>query len=452
MRRLPAALVLALLAALTPGHGEAAGSPAGPLQPALRAMVQREPGPYEIFVHGRAGTVDAIGAAASAGALPIATFWRLSAVYTIVSKAQLARLAADPRVGYLEANLPLRPLLDTARKATRAVNVPNSATLRDAQNNPIDGRGVGVAIVDSGVDATHPDLAGRVKKNVKFVSCCRFVELENTDDAGGHGTHVAGIVAGTGAVNGQFTGVAPGATLYAFGAGFGLNVLFATSAMDYIVENFDTFDPPIKVMNNSWGGSGNYDRNSVSAKATKALIAEGVVVVWAAGNESGDGRRDMTTSESKEPTPGAISVANYDDGDSGTRDGDLDDSSSRGRTGRPDTYPDVSAPGASITSTCRVWLPVCATGARLDYPEAYADLGGTSMAAPHVAGIVALVRQYRPNLTPAQIEDLLEDTARKFTAGGAYETDPTNPDNTTSFDKGHGLVDALGALLRLASS
>ena len=68
------------------------------------------------------------------------------------------------------------------------------------------------------------------------------------------------------------------------------------------------------------------------------------------------------------------------------------------------------------------------------------------MASPYVAGVVAQIVGARPATTPARVEDLLEDTAHRFTAGGAYEPDPRNATTPTSFDKGHGLVDVLGAL------
>jgi serine protease AprX len=76
-------------------------------------------------------------------------------------------------------------------------------------------------------------------------------------------------------------------------------------------------------------------------------------------------------------------------------------------------------------------------------------MSGTSMAAPHITGIVAQLYQVSPSLTPAQVENVLEDTAWKSFGTGQYEADPFNADNTTSFDRGHGLVDALAAVRAL---
>jgi serine protease AprX len=74
------------------------------------------------------------------------------------------------------------------------------------------------------------------------------------------------------------------------------------------------------------------------------------------------------------------------------------------------------------------------------------------MAAPHIAGIVAQLYQADPALTPARVEDVLEDTALKFTNGAPYQADPLNPDSTASFDKGHGLVDVVAAVESLLAA
>ncbi|HWL64379.1 MAG TPA: S8 family serine peptidase, partial [Actinomycetota bacterium] len=154
-------------------------------------------------------------------------------------------------------------------------------------------------------------------------------------------------------------------------------------------------------------------------------------------------------STAKDPTPGVVTAGNYEDRNTGERNAAMYSQSSRGRSGQPSTYPDVAAPGAAIMSTCRPNLPVCASGATTAHTKDYASLFGTSMAAPHVAGIAAMLYQADPGLTPAQVEDLLLDTAHKFTAGAAYEADPQNPGGTTSFDKGAGLADAVAALRAL---
>jgi serine protease AprX len=145
----------------------------------------------------------------------------------------------------------------------------------------------------------------------------------------------------------------------------------------------------------------------------------------------------------QDPLPGILMVASYDDRETGTRNGATSSFSSRGLQSNSATYPDISAPGSNILSACRPALLICS--AELADTN-YGTISGTSMATPHMAGIVAQVMQAAPALTPGQIENLLEDTAYKFSGGGGYVSDPRNTDNTTSYDKGHGLVDAAAAV------
>lgn len=355
----------------------------------------------------------------------------------------------------------------------------------------IDGAGVGVAVVDSGIDGTHPDLAANVGGNVRVVctvpggliavgggtglgfSECRgpkeYVPMADTDVGGGHGTHVAGIVAGTGeASNGTYHGAAPGATLFGVAAGTVLTVENALDGLRWVLENHDQVTPAIRVVNNSWGsGHRRADENDqltgAMTKMQNALIQDGVTVVFAAGNSGGNGSRPTTSVQCVNTTPGNVCVASTYDADEGNRDGPVSSFSSRGQgdnttTNRDEsqrwTWPDVSAPGQFIISTCRYTLPVCwaHAGQVEDPPNSYSELSGTSMAAPHVSGIVAQLYQVNPGLTPAQVEDVLEDSAYKFAFDpadafdGSYGRDPFNRNDTSSFDKGHGIVDVVEAV------
>jgi serine protease AprX len=148
-------------------------------------------------------------------------------------------------------------------------------------------------------------------------------------------------------------------------------------------------------------------------------------------------------------------VASYDDLDTGTRNGVVSDFSSRGAPGQPATYPDISAPGSNITSACRPYLVICSTGldphngpGPLDLAT-FNTISGTSMATPHIVGIVAQLLQVSPNATPAQIENAIKSTAFKFTDGAPYEAVGSY---TTSVDKGTGLVDAYSAALSLGAA
>jgi serine protease AprX len=163
----------------------------------------------------------------------------------------------------------------------------------------------------------------------------------------------------------------------------------------------------------------------------------------------------MTNPAGQDPTGGIISVASYYDEDTGTRDGVVSEYSSRGAQADPSTWPDLSAPGENITSSCRLYLPICASGLDPRNGPGALDVGtfntisGTSMAAPHIAGIVAQLFQARPSATPAQIETALKSTTYRFSDGAPYTTVDGYP---TSFDKGTGLVDVVAAAQSLSAT
>ena len=427
--------------------------------------------------------------------LDVGTVYDDIAVYVAHGEARdLRRLAHSSSVEAIEANRKLTFFTDSSHKATRGQDVLDGAiTLPDG--TVIDGSGVGVAIVDSGIDGSHPALRNRMASNVKIMCASHVtsvyidpivrpdecvhpagkvvVPMDDTDtpSAGGHGTHVAGIVAGE--PNGTpYHGAAPGARLYGISVGMAVTVENALDGMRWVLDTNAAAvaagdEPPIHVVNNSWGTdqharypAGGPQPNHLyfaTWKMQDALVASGVTVVQAAGNTGGNGSAATTSPQCVNQTPGVICVANYYDGDTGTRAGNIDGSSSRGVAGTAfaDTWPDVSAPGTRIVSTCRLTLPVCSgdalqgnTDSHIEEPpNQYARLTGTSMAAPHVAGIVAQLLQADPSLTPAEIEDVLEDTAYKFIWGSKYDfVDPANADDASSFEKGHGLVDVLAAV------
>ncbi len=399
--------------------------------------------------------------------------------------SEIRALAADPSVDAIEADRPVRLMLDRATGATRVdealagFTTPKRQTVRG-----VDGRGVSVAIVDTGVDGTHPMFqmggASKVVRNIKMA--CYDLEVDgclesgptepatwidvtdagndtDTGSGGGHGTHVAGIAAGVGVTtsNGaRLHGAAPGAKVVGVSMGLTLRVTTAAASLNWVLEHHRApcgadvdakSCPPIKVVNNSWSVTlpgQPHDPNRAIVKLENALADAGVTVVWAAGNSGGTGGDETTSSDANSPRGGILSVANYDDMDSGSRNHVLAPSSSRGERGSPQTYPDLAAPGTNILSSCRPTLPVCRLGASID-PD-YATISGTSMAAPHVVGIVALLLHANPKLTPAQIEDVLEDTAHPITFGASYERDPLNRGAMTSYDKGHGLIDAASAV------
>lgn len=472
-----AALVLVTsLATASPAQaGITSGSYLAPVSPALATAIATLPKttPYGAYVNVRGGSAaDRATLLADHGLNVVTDFPSIGVAYGTGSLGAIATLRRAPQVSYLSTDSALKLLDDTSGWATRVEQVQRAmgnGPYRDAAGRVLNGTGIGVAVVDSGIDGTHPDLASRMVRNTKY-KCSSMVlvppcfgvmmrlPLANTDPSSGHGSHVAGIVAGDGtASQGTFRGVAPGASLYGFGIGDGDRVWtseVAAAFQDILDSNAaGTNTPPIRIVTNSWGnGAGSvYNPNDVISLLVKQLVASGVTVLFAAGNgdatgNGGDGSADRLSSTAKDPTPGVITVANYDDAGTGTRDGELASSSSRGKRGVPTAYPDLSAPGSGITSTCLPAQAICATGAFWEWQPYYQQLTGTSMATPAVAGMVALLLQARPTLTPTQLESLLQDTAYKFGDSTTYEADPQNPGGTVSFDKGAGLVDMQAAL------
>lgn len=499
-----------------------------------------------VAVHGK--TYRAAAEAIRATGLQEIDSWeKVQGALAVGTAASIERLVHEPGIMYLQGDRPLRLMMETAPTATRAEDalrgfsatraeprpdkpgktrkecrrvkrngrtsrvcrtvrgpsVPQPPILHPATSAPVDGSGVSIAIIDSGIDAQHPMFmengVSRVLRN--FQPACTDIEglcvgssdregghgnadddffvevppdappagshspLANTDHGGGHGTHVAGIAGGghvTTSDGHRLHGVAPGVKLFGFSSDIGINLLATSAALNWILEHHRQpcgpgvgadVCPPIRVVNNSYGpdGGGEYNAADSSTQIAEALADEGVVTVWAQGNDGGNGSQNLSNPPAQSPVQGILGVANYDDAGAGTRDGTLSPSSSRGRAGRRSTYPDLSAPGTDITSACGPTMVICQSfGADLDY----GTISGTSMAAPHVAGAVAQLiqagRQEGVELTPAQIEDILEDTAYKFTGGGAYEDDIlARNDGTTSYDKGHGLIDAKTAVARV---
>lgn len=380
----------------------------------------------------------------SAGGEILYTFGSVPAAYVLATVAEAEALSKHPQIQYVENDRPVVLNLATSKAALRLPELLNPATgLRDPSGNPLDGRGIAVAVIDIGVDGTHPDLphwslnptnpllAGNIKVESLFT-----VDLPTTDQTSGHGTHVTSILAGRGVTDPTLQGVAPGVRVWSLAIGEVQTTLWPNQALDWVVQNHNRVNPPIKVVTNSWGSGSSYDPNSVTTRLVNQLVMAGVTVVFAAGNSGGDGSIATTTSQCQIPTAGVICVAAYDDRGQGTRDGGIAPYSSRGKISDSNSWPDLSAPGHRILAA----RPIAGAVTGVGLLNAYVELDGTSMAAPHVAGAVALVLQARPGLSPAQMEAILENTAYKYADGGAYGTSGHHA-------KGAGLLDAYAAVL-----
>lgn len=372
----------------------------------------------------------------------------------IATKDQIEQLAANPEVQSIYMNKQLSYFNADATAITGVDKARTDDSFRKANGGlPVSGKGVGVVVNDSGVDGTHKDheLGKNLVQNVMAQTNLNALapgllpisyqeNVPNTDSNSGHGTHVAGTVGGTGAMSGgKYEGAAPGADLIGYGSGAALFVLDGIGGFDYAITHQSQYN--IRVITNSWGSSGDFDPNDPINIASKKAHDRGITVLFAAGNE-GPGEN---THNPYAKAPWVISVA------AGVKDGTLADFSSRGTKGVGGTFtmdgkewtwkdePTVTAPGVDIVST-RVLAPVSSLSADQDaqtietaYLPYYTTMSGTSMATPHVAGIVALMLEANPQLSPDEIKSILEQTATNMPG---YET----------WEVGAGYVNAYAAI------
>ena len=314
--------------------------------------------------------------------------------------------------------------------AIETVNVP-----KVWESKGLSGKGIGVAVVDSGV-ADHPDLAGRIVARVDLTGEASY------GDPGGHGTYVAGLIAGDGTSSkGAWTGVAPQANIVSVrvidATGHAkLSTIFA--GLQWVLANRVTYN--IRIANLSFGGtalSGYQD--DLLASAVEMLNFAGLTVVVSAGN-SGAGQSTITTPATD---PFVITVGADDDHNtSGLRDDSVAKWSSRGPTAFDGiAKPDLIAPGRKV-------IGLRAAGSTIDalYGDRrvkakgasvaqYFTMSGTSVAAPIVAGVVALYLERHPSATPREVKRQLTATARPL--AGVRAT-----------DQGAGVVDAYAAVTK----
>jgi serine protease AprX len=344
-------------------------------------------------------------------------FRSLPAVYVTATKQQLVSVSRLTRVRSLYGN---RTLSFNADPYFNITGLPRAAADSDLRNDngglPYSGRNVTVAVLDTGINSAHPDLSGKVAQNVKladlqsspagFVYPVRIEGLANTDLVSGHGTHVSGIIGGSGnASAGRYAGVAPGAKLLGLSVGEA-SLLHVLSGFDYLLDRGPAYG--VKVVNCSFSAATVYDPNDPVNVATKMLTDTGVNVVFSAGN-SGPGNGTLNPYAA---APWVISVGATD------HSGALANFSSRGSFGGSG-QPSLVAPGTSIigprglaSSTGVVGLAGSDTQrlSAADLPN-YTTATGTSFSAPQVAGAIALMLEANPGLAPAQIKEILSRTA-----------------------------------------
>ena len=307
----------------------------------------------------------------------------------------------------------------------------------------LDGTGIGIAIIDSGVASWHDDLGNdRVSRFVDFVN----FQSAAYDDYG-HGTHVAGIIAGNGHDSeGLRRGIAPGATvlvekvLDATGQGYISNVI---AAIDYAVANKDALNIRVINLSVAAGVYESYTTDPLTLAAKRAVDA-GIVVVSAAGNLGRNATGQIQHGGIGAPgnAPWVLTVgASSHNGTTDRSDDTVAGFSSRGPAAIDfQSKPDIVAPGVGIESIAEAGSTLWNTrplmrlmGTVPTATEPYLSLTGTSMAAPVVSGTIALMLQANPSLTPNMVKAILQYTAE-------------NHANYDALAQGAGFLNARGAV------
>ena len=344
----------------------------------------------------------------SIGGVITSSFDRFDTFGFIIDMEKVPEVVNLPDLEWLEANVLFHPTLDNS--------VESIGTSEIWDDFGFKGEDTTIAILDTGVDFDHeslddlddisstydPKIAIDSNGMLGFYNANTDKEYpdEQPHDSGSHGTHCAGIAAGTGGPSGQYAGVAPQANLVGVialdgGSGDEGDLL---RAVDWTIENKDRFS--IDVMSLSLGGpvvipgATNNGGSSIS-QALDVAVEAGIVTVVAIGN----GNLGLAAHPGSVSYPGdsvkAITVGSVND------DHSREIYSSRGPTGDGRMKPDVMAPGGAIMS------------AQANSGDGYVSYSGTSMATPHVAGVAALMIQANPNISPTSSTDYVKQILRE---------------------------------------
>ena len=348
----------------------------------------------------------------------------INGVMARMTAGDAERLSWDTRVRAVSLNAAVESeaALDPAKLATSYVH---SIRAERMWNAGYTGKGVGVAVLDTGIQGDLPDFSRSETDGTSRVVASVVVNPGATGpgDSFGHGTHIAGLIAGNGfnrpagdALQGRYAGVAPDADLISVKVSDengGATLMDVIEGLQWVVENKAQHN--IRVANLSLKSSvaESYKTDPLDA-AVEAAWFNGIVVVAAAGNM---GSAPDAVSYSPANDPYVITVGGVDDkGTKGIEDDQLATWSSRGRTQDGHEKPDVIAPGAKLVSTMapgakyRALCPSCIVDGH------YFRVGGTSMAAAVVSGEIAQLLQAHPGLTPNQVKAIVYKRSRPVTS------------------------------------
>ena len=355
-------------------------------------------------------------AALDATGVTAVPFRSLDMVAVEGTASELLAVAGLAGVVSMWGNHPLDSVLAESRPLIQADSVHSELG--------VTGEGVTIAVLDSGIDGFHPDLDFGTKtiQNVKLLghktlsrdALLTLENVENTDTTTGHGSHVASIAAGSGAASaGRYAGVAPGASLVGLGAADGVEMLTALAGYDWLLEHHAEYG--VKVLNNSWAdGTIAYDERDPLNVASFEAYEAGITVVFAAGN---DGQSNGNVFNRYAWPWWVVSVAGAN------KHGALDATYSS--LGDEEHHPTLTAPGSFIAAArASTGIISGVNSSPFDFTDPlqprtiapehtpwYRYGLGTSMAAPHVAGVAALMLEANSSLSPADVKRILAATA-----------------------------------------
>jgi serine protease AprX len=405
------------------------------------------------------GTEDNVRAVAARHGLSVVRVLNGASVLEATS-AQIDALRDEPGIEHLSGDLPVADFMSVSLQATAAnqVRAGKSGGLLGLGGIPgLTGQGVVVAVLDSGM-ASHKALTGKVIASVSMIAG------ESTTDEYGHGTHVAGIITGSGSYAAGVTplytgGIAPGAQLVnvrVLGEDGVGNTSDVIAGIDWVIANKSRYH--IKVINLSLGHAVTepVGFDPLCAAVERASRA-GIIVVAAAGNAGklADGTPVLGGIASPGNSPYAITVGATNTWGTPSRDDDtVTTYSSRGPTKWDNNAkPDLAAPGNKIIS-----LEAPGSYIATNYPSehiagsgnnGYLRMSGTSMSAPMISGAVALLLQAQPTMSASQMKFVLQSGSSYMVDAGVYGAGAGSANFWTSrqFQANSGLLSSLTNLL-----
>lgn len=453
-----AVILSAVLLALLGGSGPAragAGVVAAGVSPELAALAQSDPAErVEVIaqVQPRVALADAAARVRALGGSDLQEVRLIHAVATTLPAVEAARLGTDPSFRAVSINSPVEPRAKafSARRVDTSFLHSVDAVKAWRSKSRIDGSGVGVAVVDSGVDGHLDDFRVSRRNGLSRVRVAAAVHPDASDpsDHFGHGTHVAGLIAGNSdaresgdPLRGRYMGVAPAARIISIKASDDAgrsSVLDVIHGIQFAVDHRERYG--IRVLNLSLSSAEQSSyRDDPLAAAVEAAWLQGIFVVAAAGNE---GNAPGATSYAPGNDPFVLTVGAVDD--QGTRDiadDVLADWSSRGATLDGIAKPEVLAPGAHIVSVLADDSHFARTCPDCVVDDEYFRVGGTSMAAAVASGAAALILDAHPDWTPDMVKAALVSTARDVPGAGrevsvwdAIAASPDREDSTQTWE------------------